>query len=79
MVDDDLSPTIFALSVVDRKKKFSFLRPSSATNSGKTSRMVARYVVDEDFSGAPAKSTQIGTPADYGVPMAASLALSFFW
>jgi hypothetical protein len=70
---------IFALSMVDLKTLFlSFLRPSSATDSAKSSRMIAHYFVDEDFSGVSAKSTQIGTPADRGAQMAASLAL-FFW
>jgi hypothetical protein len=57
VVVDTPSPTIFALSVVHVKTYFSFLRPSSTTETWKMPRMVARDVVHDELSGAPAKST----------------------
>jgi hypothetical protein len=52
-----LAPTIFALSFGASQFFFSFLRPSSTMETWKTSRMVARDVVHDEFSGASAKST----------------------
>jgi hypothetical protein len=56
VVDDAPWPKIFALSVVHVKTFFFlFLRPASRTKTSKTSRMVAREVVHDEFSGALAK------------------------
>jgi hypothetical protein len=43
------------------KNSFLVLRPSSTTETWKTSRMVARDMVHDEFLGAPNKSTQIRT------------------
>jgi hypothetical protein len=48
--------------VVHGKPFFSFLRPSSTTISGKTTCMVARDVVHDEFLGVSAKATQIRIP-----------------
>jgi hypothetical protein len=54
-------PERFLLSPWCMSRKFSFLRPSSMTEMWKTSCMVARDVVHDEFSDVPAKSTQIRT------------------
>jgi hypothetical protein len=59
------------------KTFFSFLRLYRMTETWKTSRMVARNVVHDEFSGALAKSTQIRTAQGCRIQMAASLAIFF--
>jgi hypothetical protein len=63
--------------VVHQKTFFSFLMPSSTTESGKTSLIVAQDVVHDEFSRSLEKSMQIRNPVDCRAQMAAFVAFFF--